>query len=342
MITEEMARLISRQALLTGQLTAQTVQMILRLWKPFRRWTDEDDVIAHAARSATFVQIAQQQVRARTRAYNRFVYQQMGLEFPKEDDILEKLMNGGIIIPGGVEVYPREGVSPLDVWMRPAETFRYEVSQGLRENAALVRALKRAETMVHTDISLAKRAEIDAIYQATPKIHGYRRVIHPELSETGTSCGLCVVASNRVYRTGQLLPIHDRCNCDTLPITRDNDPGKELNQDDLNTIYEAAGGNAAADLLKTKVYYKNHGELGPIITGAERSSDEALTRRERKEMTPLENMQRQLRILERSLERLITRKSSGESGLDQQIIWLRDRVSVLGRQVRAVERNSGR
>lgn len=343
MITQEMARLVRWQAMLTGQLTAQTVQMLLRLWSPFRRWTNEDEVIAHAARSASVVEIAQQQVRARTREYNRFVYREMGLEFPKNENILEQLMNGGVVIPGDVEVYLRAGVSPLDVWMRPAETFRYEVSRGIRENDALVTALERVETMAHTDISLAKRAEIDAIYKATPKVHGYRRVIHPELSETGMSCGLCVVASNRVYKSGQLLPIHDLCNCETLPITSDNDPGRELNQDDLNAIYEAAGGNTAADLLKTRVIFKDHGELGPIISGAVGAGVERRSsRHDTRELTPLENMKRQERILNNSLERLINRKSSGESGLDQQIVWLRDRVSVLSRQVRAVERNQKR
>ena len=342
MITQEMARLVAYQAMMTGQLTAQTVQMLLRLWSPFRRWYDEDSVIAHAARSATTVETAQRQVRARQRTYMRFIYREMGIEFPRSELIDNALIETGVRIPGGVDIYPRIDVSPLDVWMRPAETFRYEVSKGLRDNEALLKSLERIETMAHTDVSLAKREEIDAIYRATPKVHGYRRVIHPELSEDGTSCGLCVVASNRVYNKGQLLPIHDKCNCETLPIAGDNDPGKELNQDDLNAIYEAAGGNSAANLLKTKVFFKDHGELGPIIAGAEGKGYERTTRRERKEMTPIENMQRQLRILENSLARLINRKSNGEPGLDQQIVWLRDRVSVLGRQVRAVERNSKR
>lgn len=342
MITSEVARLVAHQAMLSAQLTTQAIQMLLRLWSPFRQWYDEEQVIAHAARSATTIETAQRQARQRQRTYMKFIYRELGIEFPKDDVIQTKLLDNGLLIPGNVEYYPRLDVSPLDVWMRPAETFRYQVSTGLRENEALVKSLERIETMAHTDISLAKRAEIDAIYQASPKVHGYRRVIHPELSEDGTSCGLCVVASNRVYKSGQLLPIHDKCNCETLPITTDNDPGKELNQDDLNTIYDAAGGNAAADLLKTRVFFKDHGELGPIIAGAQGAGYERETRREVQKLTPLENLKRQERILQNSHDRLVARKSRGEEGLDQQIGWLRDRVSVLGRQVRAVERNQKR
>lgn len=342
MITTELSALLIKQAAMTAQLTTQLIQMILGLWNPFRDWYDEDLVIARSARSATTVEAALAQMRQRQRAYMRYIYREMGINFPSNEQIDAKLQELNIRIPGGVDIYPREGVTALDAWMRPAEQFRYHVSKGLRENAALVKALKRAEQMSHTDLLLARRNEMGAIYQATPKIEGYRRVIHPELSEDGTSCGLCVVAAQRVYKKAQMLPIHIECNCDTLPITRDNDPGKELNQDDLQAIYDEAGGNGAGDLLKTKVHFGKHGELGEIIKTSTDSGFDSEQKANRKEMTPLENLQRQLAILKRSLERLEARKKNGEKELDQSISWLRDRVSVLGRQVQAVERNQKR
>lgn len=342
MITSELASLILKQAAMAGQLTTQTIQMLLKLWSPFREWYDEDLVISRAARSATTVEVAQSNARRRERAYMKFVYKEMGLTFPEASAIDEKLEDMQIKIRGGVDVYPRLGVSPLDVWMRPAEQYRYQISKNLRDNDALIKALERVEIMGHTDLSLARREEMRAIYTATPKIEGYRRVIHPELSQDGASCGLCVVASNRVYKTGQLLPIHDKCNCGTLPITRDQDPGRELNEEDLQRLYEEAGSNNAGDLLKTKVFYDEHGEMGPILRNtAIKGHDGSVERRlKREKMTPTEILNEQLRVLNAALQRLAERKANGEEGLDQSIGWMRDRVSVLGRQAKAMERIS--
>lgn len=342
MITDELSKLLIKQAAMTADLTAQLIRMILGLWSPFRDWYDEDLVVARAARSATTVEVAIGQMRARQRAYLKFVYREMGIDFPSNELIEQKLEDLNIRVAGGVDIYPREGVTALDAWMRPAEQFRYHVSKGLRDNAALVKALKRASQMAGTDLTLARRVEMGAVYQATPKVEGYRRVIHPELSEDGTSCGLCVVAAQRVYKKAQLLPIHMECNCSTLPITRDYDPGREINQDDLQRIYDEAGSNGAGDLLKTKVYFGQHGELGEIIKSSTDSGYDSEQKGNKKELTPLDNLRRQLAILRRSLERLEARKKNGENNLDQSISWLRDRVSVLGRQVQAVERNQKR
>lgn len=344
MITTELSALILKQAVMAGQLTTQTIQMLLKLWSPFREWYDEDLVISRAARSATTVEVAQMNARKRQRAYMKFVYKEMGLTFPQAEAIDEKLVEAQIKIRGGVDVYPRLGVSPLDVWMRPAEQFRYQISKQLRDNDALIKALERVEIMGGTDLTLARREEMRAIYQATPKVHGFRRVIHPELSEDGASCGLCVVASSRIYFKAELLPIHDKCNCDTLPITDDSDPGRELNEEDLQRLYDEAGSNSAGDLIKTKVFYDEHGELGPILrnTAIKGHEGSAERRRKREKITPTEIINEQLRVLNAALQRLAERKAAGEEGLDQSIGWMRDRVSVLGRQAKAVERNSNR
>lgn len=346
MITTELAALLLKQATMITGLSTQVIQMLLRLWSPFRDWYDEDLVISRAARSATTVETAQAQSRKRQRAYMKFVYDEMGLTFPEAQAIDAQLENFQIKIRGGVDVYPRLGISPLDVWMRPAEEYRYHVSQNLRENDALIKALERVEIMGDTDLTLARREEIRGIFAATPKITGYRRVIHPELSEDGTSCGLCVVASTRLYRVKELLPIHDRCNCDVLPVTQDQDPGRDMNQEDLQKIYDAAGSNYAGDLIKTKVSFTEHGELGPIIKntavkGYEGSRGANGRKLKKEELTPLENMHLQLEILNASLQRLANRKAAGETGLDQSIGWQRDRVSVLSRQVKALERIVG-
>ena len=105
---------------------------------------------------------------------------------------------------------------------------------------------------------------------ATQRFHGsgvrkYRRVIHPELSKTGT-CGLCAVAATNVFSTADLLPMHNNCKCTVAPITANNDPGLKLNREDLDAIYRKAGSTSAADLKSVRVIVESHSEIGPILT----------------------------------------------------------------------------
>mgnify|MGYP003574932983 CR=1 FL=1 len=333
MMTAQLLKLIEHQAGLVTALSAQTVQMLIQLWSPFRNWTDHDLVLSQAARSATTVERAQSAARMRQKAYMKFVYRDMGIEYPTNDGLNQNLQ---IVVPGGVEIYPR-GVNPLEVYQRPAEEFRYHVSTGMKEKDALVKALDRVTTMADTDLTLARREAMRDVYAATPTILGWRRIIHPELSKEGFSCGLCVVAADRVYSRGDLMPIHDECNCDTLPITEDNDPGRELNDDDLETLYDAAGGNTAADLLATKVHFLEHGELGPIISGGKRQGSKQRARAKSEQMDPEESFERQIEQLRKSSEKLLKRQAAGED-VRLSINWQRDRIQSLTRQLAAMRK----
>lgn len=333
MITDQLLKLIMRQASMVGGLSLQTIQMLLKLWQPYRNWTDYDLTLAQAARSATVVEAAMRTARPRQRAYMKFVYKELGLEFPSENEINEGL---SIVIPGGVDIYPRE-VNPLDVYQRPAEDYRYQVSTGVSPREALASALERLSTIADTDLTLARREEMRNIFQATPKVTGYRRVIHPEMSEDGTSCGLCVVASTRVYNKRELMPIHDNCNCDVLPIIGDNDPGNDLNQEDLNAIYQASGdSNRASDLLSTRVFFTEHGELGPIIA-KNRQGAKQRARAKSPTLTAEESFEKQISQLSRSVEKLRKRQSEGEN-ITLAIQWQSDRINALTRQLAAMKR----
>lgn len=101
------------------------------------------------------------------------------------------------------------------------------------------------------------------------KVIGFRRVIRPELSATGT-CGLCVVAATNWYTVDALKPIHNLCKCVTLPVVKGEDPGFGWNQEDLrknlDQMYGAAGGSTSGKKLKRiRVKITEHGELGPIL-----------------------------------------------------------------------------
>ena len=175
----------------------------------------------------------------------------------------------------------RDGVSlpdrlrnvPADIeWARPAKEYRRLRLRGLDEFDAQERALQRAERMAEMDLDLAMREAARQRMAPVEKITGYRRVIHPELSRTGT-CGLCVAAADNVYRKAKLLPIHDGCNCETLPIVQGRgDPARGINDVDITELYKRvlaeAGSTAADELRKTRIQVTEHGELGPVLVDA--------------------------------------------------------------------------
>lgn len=141
----------------------------------------------------------------------------------------------------------------------------------LIEQWARQKTEERMERMVSQDIAAAARNAHQEIMRKTPKktITGYRRVVHPELSRTG-SCGLCIVASTMIYKKSDLLPIHAGCKCETVEIYQINgktyDPGQQINDEDLSVFYEEAGGTTRGWKLKRWKYkVVNHPEYGPTL-----------------------------------------------------------------------------
>lgn len=172
-------------------------------------------------------------------------------------------------------------VDPVEVYQRPVRDVRRLVVQGLDEVDAVTRAESRLQLIGETDVSLAVRETTRRVLAAADKVTGYRRVIHPELSQGGT-CGLCIVAADRIYRVDNLMPIHDRCRCEALPIVQGKpDPGLALNRGSLTELYRAAGSTSAADLKRVRVQEVQHGELGPVLTNArhDNATSEQVARR---------------------------------------------------------------
>jgi hypothetical protein len=325
-IPTQIMQIVMQQTKMIFGLAMQLLQMLLKLWRNFDGWYDDDRVTAVAARSATIVETAQRNARARERSYLRHFYKQTNTEFPSDESL-------SVQIPGGVEMeYPRQGVDALEVYERVAREFRYQRSQGLRTADAMAEMEKRIKAMSETDLALARREEDKFIFENSKDVLGYHRVIHPELSETGQSCGLCVVASQRMYHTSELMPIHDECNCTVAPAIKGaTNLGPLLNEEDLERLYDAAGSNTAEDLLKTKVSFTEHGELGPIIRSGEGKSP----RYERDEnFSPIDN---QVKKMRGALERLAVRLNKGEENLAQEIGYLRERIEILERQKKVIE-----
>lgn len=158
------------------------------------------------------------------------------------------------------------------VFQRPAQTYRWVISQGGTD--ADQQSALRIDTLIDDNLMLAQRlaqhqvlaaaAEPVDLDRAKTKVIGYRRVIHPELSRGGT-CGMCIAASDRIYKVGTLLPIHDKCKCTIAAVTEDYDPADDLNAVDLSQLYKDAGGTGSAVLKRTRYQIDEHGELGPVL-----------------------------------------------------------------------------
>lgn len=153
-----------------------------------------------------------------------------------------------------------------------------EISQVI-ERYAEQKVEERAERMIGHDVQSASRNMHQVAMRALPKkkVTGFRRVVHPELSESGQSCGLCIVASTMWYTRRELLPIHSGCNCETCEIYDLDgvtfDPGMQINMEDLEVFYREAGDTTHGWDLKKQAYQViDHPEYGPTLTNVKSSS----------------------------------------------------------------------
>lgn len=144
------------------------------------------------------------------------------------------------------------------------------------ERYAEQKAEEAAERAVNHDIQAASRNLYKVAMDALPpgKLYGFRRVVHPELNESGQSCGLCIVASTMLYTKRDLLPIHSMCKCETVEVFRKDgkvyDPGQQINMEDLEVFYREAdkagiGSTHGWDLKKQKYEVVDHPEYGPTL-----------------------------------------------------------------------------
>jgi hypothetical protein len=129
---------------------------------------------------------------------------------------------------------------------------------------------ERMAREVNTDITLADRAATYVHTEGDTRISGYRRV----LSAGKKNCGLCVVASDRLYHKSDLRPIHAHCGCTTQAIydgTAEGwaKPSKALIRD----LYQQAGSTNARSL--TRIRSKDlpevkviDSDLGPTLVAA--------------------------------------------------------------------------
>lgn len=252
MATEDvvsMSKILTASAQAQSTLIKMLIGFLAKLWGEFDDWYDENAVENAAKVAADEEEKILAQVASTGTASARMMLRVAGIKtLSKANEPF---------------THPRKA-DRIELWKRPAEQFRYEISQGKNVADALASTMERAASIAKTDVKMADRNAKIATFRRE-NVTGYRRMIHPERSKTGV-CGLCLVAADRIYSTDELLPIHNGCVCDVAPITSRNDPGLELHKKDLEQLYQAAGNSTAGkDLKRVKVKTVENGELGPIL-----------------------------------------------------------------------------
>ena len=298
---------------------------INRAWTLFRSMSPSDwwnDAIVQGVGA----QVTEQQI--------AFVKQMRRLGIQYAD-----IMLGMVNVPADGQipeyVVTRDNTDPWKVAVRPVEsyrdlavrdpTIRPDAWDGLDEKVRsavddwLDAALGRLTDTAETDGQLASTHSTIERYKSSG-VTRYRRVVHPELSRTG-SCGLCVVASDRLYSTDALMPLHNRCKCGVIPVTDDSDPGSGLSRSDLDRIYRKAWDSLSEkrreeleqqgftyttygkDLMNVRVNYATNGEIGPVLSRADTTVHAVPDRNAEEWHTPdRETTRRQMRrMYERAL-----------------------------------------
>lgn len=317
------------QAAAQQQVLDRTLALLFAAWALISDPRDPDQLRRFAGSAANTLRAAETAVGRLTEAYLRRVFRSLGVRTPNA-----RL----VVIPGSL----RFGVPTRDVVLRPAATVRYLRSEDTPRDAADAAGRARLQAIGETQVQLAQREASRQVYERVEAVRGYRRVIRPELSEGGT-CGLCVAASDRIYRRGDLMPIHDKCKCITLPIVGAHDPGFRLNELDLKRLYKGAGGTAGAKLKRTRYRVEQHGELGPVLVRQDRAfrtaadaGEALLGTGERERRDPAERRRSyaaQLATFEASIPALERRAAAGED-VAAALTWQRARAEELRRLLR--------
>ena len=290
-------QIMSNYAAVTERSTEATTRLIANLWRTTNPYNDTE-VSAFARKAGQLIVSAQKGVAATTAAAQVLQLQAVGIN-PKVNVTIPDNVRGAHATFGAQQVkvtrpakttltyQSPEGENkqvvkaaesaPDRLFERAVDTYRFERSKGADHTAANDAAEQRIGDLVDANLMLAQRlAEQETLRQAagqapkSKKILGYRRVIHPELS-TGGVCGLCVAASDMVYKTEDLKPIHHRCKCTVAAVTEKEEPGHRLNSADLNRLYTDAGEKVGKLLtsgpaLKRPRYdLVHHHEMGPML-----------------------------------------------------------------------------
>lgn len=250
---DALRRLVDSNATAQDKVNARARAAVLKVLSGFSGWYSPDEVTDMAREVGRVVAAAQRNMGALTDGYLAMA---------------AEMVVGKRVTPAGVADDLGRDISPEEEWSRLAAEYRWQRSKGLDDAEAARLAATRATEMVSSDLLLAFTKQ-SRRFMVAKRVDGYRRIIRPELSRTGT-CGLCIAAADQVYGRSKLLPVHSRCKCSVLPVINSIDPAGavDLSADELQALYKAAGSTHGHDLKRTKYRIHDHSELGPQLLAA--------------------------------------------------------------------------
>lgn len=219
-------------------LRAQALDYVEAAWYGLGSWRDAD-----VARWLATVVPAMEGAQAATAAL-------VAAELAAVEAVLWGTAEVSVDLAGLSTTEALRGVPATEVWRRPATEVWTRLAAGDPLGAAVDAGAVRAKTLGATDLQLAKTHTARAWGNADHRVVGYRRVLK------GRSCGRCTGAAAQRYHRGNLLPIHDRCDCGVEPIYGDRDPGRVI---DVHTVPDAE------DPPEKGVVVHHHGEVGPVL-----------------------------------------------------------------------------
>lgn len=111
----------------------------------------------------------------------------------------------------------RNGVSADEVYGRPYGAYYGQLGEGASHEQALQSANAALTRSVETDMQLAQTHAARDYMEGSKNITGWMR------SPDAGACALCTeAAQGQVYRTSDLMPIHEHCGCGVTPVTTKN------------------------------------------------------------------------------------------------------------------------
>lgn len=247
---EDIAGWIDMATAASAETLATAQEEIGALWAGFAGWYVAAEV-AELARPSAALSLEAQQILAGL--FAEYVSQVTAVLRPGTAPTIRTVPTPDI----------RGGVDLAEVYVRPAIEYKETVAFTADFERAEAQALQKIDSLVEDDLMLAVRDAVDdSLFQLDWQ--RYRRVLRPEMSESGP-CGLCVVAADQIYSVGDLLPLHSRCKCTVVPVEDGDEAARRLNRADLDRLYAAAGSSSARDLNRLRVTVGDGGELGPIL-----------------------------------------------------------------------------
>lgn len=240
----EVFPIIEANNLVTSNFDEHVTDTVAEMWHGLMNPTIGNTTVARwHSTIGPLMNAAQQEAASQTQAFHQQVLTRAG-----KRNIEAALDREDII-----DLLRRRGTTLGQVYHRPVATARSVLAAGGSHVQAVARGEARARSLVKTDLQLARTKTSKEVLSGTEGVNGYRRVL------TGAeSCGLCMHASTRRYKIGDLLPIHPGCDCGVLPIVGDFDPGEVWNRSQLEDLKRQG-----VEPIETTVY--EHGDIGPTL-----------------------------------------------------------------------------